>query len=316
MDTPGIPEPGRARVYRRSGNGPPIRGTGTASRWSGDAGPPRALWYGWPEMAAIADLERLLERIFERSAARLFRTRIQVVQLERRVERAMERARLSDGGRVLVPDRYQVRLNPGDMAEAASRAGGGEALAGRLADVVLAFARTHDYHLPGRPMVTLVADPSLAGGQVEVLAEPGSPPPETRAGRGTAAAPGPGIGAGAPGGIRDDGSQTRVYRRPAPPATRAVLRAFTHDGRERTIEVDGTPLTIGRAADNGLVLADDRVSRHHGRLQARRGTLVYTDLSSTNGSRVNGVRVDEIVLGQGDRLQVGDTVLVVETLPG
>ena len=64
------------------------------------------------------------------------------------------------------------------------------------------------------------------------------------------------------------------------------------------------------------MLGDVRVSRHHGRLQARRGALVYADLGSTNGSRVNGIRVDEIVLGEGDRLQVGDTVLVVETLPG
>ncbi len=45
-------------------------------------------------------------------------------------------------------------------------------------------------------------------------------------------------------------------------------------------------------------------------------TLVYTDLGSTNGSRVNGIRVDEIALGLGDRVLVGDTVLVVETLPG
>jgi hypothetical protein len=119
-----------------------------------------------------------------------------------------------------------------------------------------------------------------------------------------------------PPGIRGDGTQTMVFRRPAPAAARAVLRAFAPHGSERTIEVDGTPLTIGRARDNGLVLADSRVSRHHGRLQARRGALVYTDLGSTNGSRVNGVRVDEIVLGAGDRLQVGDTVLVVETLPG
>ena len=101
-----------------------------------------------------------------------------------------------------------------------------------------------------------------------------------------------------------------------PRAARAVLRVCVADGRERTVEVDGTPLTIGRAQDNVLVLGDRRVSRHHGRLQARRGTLVYTDLGSTNGSRVNGIRVDEIVLGEGDRLQVGDTVLVVETLPG
>ena len=117
-------------------------------------------------------------------------------------------------------------------------------------------------------------------------------------------------------GVRGDGTQTLVFRRPAPSAARALLRVWSPDGTERTIEVDGTPLTLGRSRDNGLVLADTRVSRQHGRLQARRGTLVYTDLGSTNGSRVNGIRVDEIALGVGDRLVLGDTILVVETLPG
>lgn len=64
------------------------------------------------------------------------------------------------------------------------------------------------------------------------------------------------------------------------------------------------------------MLEDSRVSRHHGRLNARRGTLVYSDLGSTNGSRVNGVRVSEVVLGEGDRIEIGDTVLVVEALAG
>jgi pSer/pThr/pTyr-binding forkhead associated (FHA) protein len=71
-------------------------------------------------------------------------------------------------------------------------------------------------------------------------------------------------------------------------------------------------VTIGRATDNDLVAADGRVSRHHGRIIGRRGTLVYSDLGSTNGSRVNGVPVTEVVLGVGDRLEVGDTALVVE----
>jgi len=38
------------------------------------------------------------------------------------------------------------------------------------------------------------------------------------------------------------------------------------------------------------------------------------DLGSTNGSRVNGVAIDEVVLGAGDRIEVGDTVLVVESV--
>jgi hypothetical protein len=273
-------------------------------------------------MAALAALERLLERIFERSTARLFRTHIQVVQLERRVERAMERARLADGGRTVVPSRYRVRMHPADIAATADGIGGAEALAGRLADAALAFARAHVYHLADRPVVILVADPTMGAGQVDVLVagDTGTAAIDARP-AGPHGRPGPAAHRDDPvpevmtPGIRG-GSQTQVFRRPVPQAARAVLRTLTADGGERTIEVDGTPLAIGRAGDNGLVLDDGRVSRHHGRLQARRGALVYTDLGSTNGSRVNGVRVDEIVLGQGDRLEVGGTVLVVETLPG
>jgi pSer/pThr/pTyr-binding forkhead associated (FHA) protein len=42
---------------------------------------------------------------------------------------------------------------------------------------------------------------------------------------------------------------------------------------------------------------------------------VLTDLGSTNGSRVNGVAIDEVVLGEGDRIQLGDTILIVESVP-
>ena len=69
------------------------------------------------------------------------------------------------------------------------------------------------------------------------------------------------------------------------------------------------------AGAHALVLPDARVSRHHARLQGRRGALVLTDLGSTNGSRVNGVTVEEVVLGEGDRIQVGDTILIVESVP-
>jgi pSer/pThr/pTyr-binding forkhead associated (FHA) protein len=106
-----------------------------------------------------------------------------------------------------------------------------------------------------------------------------------------------------------------VFEIPTVEAPKARLREIRSDGTQREIEVDGSALTIGRGSDNGLVLHDSRVSRHHARLQARRGTLIFTDLQSTNGSRVNGSRVAEVVLGEGDRIELGDTVLVVEALP-
>ena len=331
----------------------------------------------FPPMAGLADLERLFERLFERSSARLFRTRLQELQVERRVERAMERARVGQGNRTVVPARYRVRLEGSDLKELAG-ADGPEALAGRLADAALAFARAHGYYLAGRPTVSLVVDPAVDRGTVEVdaVATPGRVAAPRPDGRSAAAAspgakpvpdvpvlgprsdpasapvagsvrdgiaprpdgedlviapdapvPAPAAGPAGPvllepdaerrpGGIRGDGTETLVYRRPVPAPVSAVIRAIGQDGSERTLGVDGTPLTMGRAPDNVLVLADARVSRHHARLQTRRGTLVFTDLGSTNGSRVNGVRVDECALGAGDRVQVGDTVLLVEQLPG
>ena len=79
-------------------------------------------------MAVLADVERFLERVFERSTARLFRAHVQPVQLERRVERAMERARSGSGGRTVVPGRYRVRVQPDDLRAVADQAGGAEAL--------------------------------------------------------------------------------------------------------------------------------------------------------------------------------------------
>lgn len=292
-------------------------------------------------MSLLADVERLLERVFERTSARLFRTRLQAVQLERRVERAMELARTVEGGRPVVPDSLRVRLSPGDLRSAAS--GDDAVLAGRLAEAALAFARRNRFHLEARPTVTLVADASLGPGQVEIEATrtaraarasadhaastPADPP--------SPAEPAPTPGPDAPGrvagaserrpSVRDGGaairsagatSPTTAFPRPAPAAPRAMLRELRRDGTERPIELTGASVRLGRDRDNEIVIDDPRVSRHHGRLQVRRGALVYTDLGSTNGSRVNAVRVDEIALGHGDRLEVGDTVLVVEALPG
>ena len=67
----------------------------------------------------------------------------------------------------------------------------------------------------------------------------------------------------------------------------------------------------GRGTDNEIVILDERVSRHHGRFTARHGVLVYTDLDSTNGSLVNGVRVRDVALGVGDVVRLGRTTLTI-----
>lgn len=292
-------------------------------------------------MGPFAALERFFERLFERQTARLFRARLQPLQLQRRIERAIESGRLSSADRVFVPNRFVVRLNPADVDAFGELISDLEA---ELATAALTYARAHRYTVADRPDVRIHADNAVRPGDVGVQARfvdeagvrdagarngrPFAPEehplaslrPSAHLGRADSAAAeatfppaGPSDSAAVPGA--ELASRTMVFQVPRVDAPVAVLREFDPDGTQREITVDGRPMTLGRSMDNAIVLRDSRVSRHHGRLQGRQGALVYTDLGSTNGTRVNGIPVDEVVLGEGDRIEVGDTVLVVESLP-
>src|SRR2546423_6533291 len=118
-------------------------------------------------MRPLTSLERFFEQLFERPAARLFHPRLQPVQLQRRIERAMETDRMSGADRTLVPNRFRVHLNPEDLDEFGELTG---TLATDLAEGALAFARTHRYTLVDRPRVDLVADRGVGKGEIRVQA--------------------------------------------------------------------------------------------------------------------------------------------------
>jgi pSer/pThr/pTyr-binding forkhead associated (FHA) protein len=71
------------------------------------------------------------------------------------------------------------------------------------------------------------------------------------------------------------------------------------------------PLTFGRAEDNVVALpGDDYASGHHARVESGLDGTWVVDLGSTNGTYVNGERVNgRRRLHDGDRLQIGDTEL-------
>ena len=66
-----------------------------------------------------------------------------------------------------------------------------------------------------------------------------------------------------------------------------------------------TPITIGREEVNSVQLNDERISRLHAKLQDDGGHVIFTDLNSTNGSRINGHPVHLRILRPGDHLQLG-----------
>lgn len=66
-------------------------------------------------------------------------------------------------------------------------------------------------------------------------------------------------------------------------------------------------ITVGRHPDSNLVLADPNVSRHHAEIRPQGDRYAVVDLGSTNGTRVNGVRVGTQLLDDGDELTFGNT---------
>jgi FHA domain-containing protein len=260
-------------------------------------------------MPPLAAIERFFERLFERPSARLFRTRLQPLQLQRRIERAMESERRVMLERTLVPNRFVVHLHPDDLVGFGDLT---ETLAVELADGALTFARAHHFSLADRPRVDLRADARVQRSDIRVETHFVDPPTERAAADAGTVEKRSEVATPTRNDHDDDPTATRVFQVPQPTSPRATVAVTDPDGRVRRFAIGGGGLTIGRADDNDLVARDSRVSRHHGRIAGRRGTLVYLDLGSTNGSRVNGEPVTEVVLGVGDRLEIGSTTIVVE----
>src|SRR5438067_1296560 len=68
----------------------------------------------------LEQVERWLERVFEAPGRRLFRPRLQPVELSRAVGRAMEANSLVGAGGLIVPNTYRVLLHPADFDALAS----------------------------------------------------------------------------------------------------------------------------------------------------------------------------------------------------
>ena len=96
-------------------------------------------------------------------------------------------------------------------------------------------------------------------------------------------------------------------------ATLTLAEAAPVDGPiGRVVPID-RPLVIGRRGECDVVLQDDAVSGHHARVSWDTDSWQVEDLSSTNGTFVNGRRVSRPVrLKSGDALRIGNATWRVE----
>jgi len=243
-------------------------------------------------MGILSRVEAFLERFLEAPAGRLGAS-IQPVSLAKRIERAMDTNKTYGDAGVIVPNHYDLHLNPADYAAFESYR---SSLEDDLAHGVIARARHERYTLVARPRVTILSDEGTRRGEIRVAANV----VDERGGRVPEAEPMPAS------------SDTMVYARPSAEAApesarRAYLLVSTRGSRPVQFDLGGPLIGIGRASDNDVIVDDPMVSRHHCQLKLQHGAYSFTDLGSRNGSLVNGQPVTEIALGPGDIIRIGDT---------
>jgi pSer/pThr/pTyr-binding forkhead associated (FHA) protein len=130
--------------------------------------------------------------------------------------------------------------------------------------------------------------------------------------------------------IRTDIYGSRAGRRPGPAPARPAPKASRpskqpkqrrRDVPQRLVVTEGsltgtsialraTPVTIGRANDSTLVLADDYASNHHARLVPRDGDWYVEDMGSTNGTYLDRNKVTgPTPVPLGVAIRIGKTVM-------
>jgi len=247
-------------------------------------------------MSVLKNLEAKLGGLVEGAFSRAFKSRVEPVELARKLAREMEESKQVSVSRVYVPNHYRVFLSPQDREQFESYE---PALRKELSDYLLEHARTERLALTSRPAVEFMTDERLALGEFGIQAQQlGDPEPE----------PGERLAEGAPS--QGDFGHTMVYSpdrgarvldEPAAPS-RAVLA-----GAGRRTVLSGSSVTIGRSRDCDITVEDANISRRHAELRPKDESWVVADLGSTNGIKVNSRRVEQAVLRHGDKLTLGLT---------
>jgi pSer/pThr/pTyr-binding forkhead associated (FHA) protein len=81
-----------------------------------------------------------------------------------------------------------------------------------------------------------------------------------------------------------------------------------YQGGEFPLKAD-KQIVIGRSSELDMVLVEDMVSRKHAKIMISNGNITIEDLGSTNGTFVNGEKVKQARLKEGDRILIGTSIL-------
>lgn len=248
-------------------------------------------------MALLRSIESRIESLFEGVFGRAFRTHVQPIELARKLVKEMDDHRSVSVSRVYVPNEYTLYLAPHDRRQFS---GYEDSLVAELEEYLAEHARREEYALLTPPRVLVTTDGDLAVGEFGIATRMAADEPEREAAPSAPAR-------------AEEPAHTMVYRaedaaESAPAAPPDELVTLTVDGKVRTSSKPRTVLGRSRQAD--LYVTDANVSRRHAEVVREGSDYWVVDLGSTNGTHVNGERVQRTRLEDGDVITIGSTDVV------
>lgn len=235
-------------------------------------------------MGILDNVERGLEKMVRGAFSTGSRSQVQPVEIASALRRELDNKSITLAeGRTLAPNVFTARLSESDFALAQEW---GATLAEELCDVVIKHVNSQGYTLRGPVKVSFTRDVELKAGVFEV----------------------------------DSATEKQAGpRRPTTPnaPTRQPTRlqpVLDLDGQRYSLNAGS--IILGRSSEADILVDDTGVSRKHLEIRTQGGSTRAIDLGSTNGSFVNGQRVQgEADLSDGSIITMGRTRMTFRLVP-
>ena len=259
-------------------------------------------------MGFLRLIEKRMESLVEGVFGRAFKRQVHPVEIAKGLAKQMDENRMISVSRTYAPNDFTVHLSKADTESI-------QAYQSALRDELIQYATTHaqskSYHLMTPPKVRFVVEDSLRFGEFGVTAKltGGEGPREKDA-------------------PDDTSGRTRIFRTEetgddaqgedqgtaAISAEEARRHGLAREVVELVLEDKTHPLegpgpwSIGRSAENDIVISDANVSRKHAQLLRSENGFVVEDLGSTNGTFLDGAPIGRERIESGDELAFGGIV--------
>lgn len=223
-------------------------------------------------MSWFARIEEACAGFIERAFANMFPSDVEPAQIARKLVATMEARTQAENGSMTAPHAYAVYVHPSDYERLLPHRA---YLEEEWAALLQEVAQRVGMILPAAPKVALREDDLAVLGAIEidVIDTPSSP--------------------------ESSKTQTLALR---------IVKGMPAGERYAI----SRPARVGRSRESDIFLVDPSVSRVHAVLEPQGDSLIVRDAGSTNGTFVNGERVQLGTLHPGDRVAFGKTEMTVE----